>query len=56
MIEHDCSYTCRPWLSKFGDALGGHNGARLQENLEVVNLEAVVREGAAMVAETVFIG
>jgi len=34
-------------LSEFGDALAGYDRARLEEYLEEVNLEAVVREGGA---------
>jgi hypothetical protein len=52
-------YTWRPQSSKFGDVLGGRDQARLEEyweavNLEVVNLEAVVREGGRTGAETLF--
>jgi hypothetical protein len=38
------------------DGLGSYDRARCVEYLEVVNLEAVVREGGAMGAETRFIG
>ena len=47
---------CRPWSSEFGHALGGRDRAKLEEYLKVVNLEAVVREGGATGAETLFIG
>jgi len=40
----------------FGDTLGGHDQLRFEENLEVVDLEAVDREGGATAAETLFIG
>jgi len=40
----------------FGDTLGGHDRSRLEEYLEVVDLEAVDREGGATAAETLFIG
>jgi len=43
--------TGRPWLSEFGDALAGYDRARLEEYLEVVDLE-----GGATAAETLFIG
>jgi hypothetical protein len=43
-------------LSEFGDALGGHDQSRLEEYLEVVDLQAVDQEGGAMAAETLFIG
>jgi hypothetical protein len=35
---------------------GGHDQARLEEYLEAVNLEAVVRKGGETGAETLFIG
>jgi hypothetical protein len=38
-------------LSGFGDTLAGYDRARLEEYLEVVNLE-----GGATAAETLFIG
>ena len=41
---------------EFRYALGGRDRARLGEDLEAVNLEAVVREGGATGAETLFIG
>ena len=40
----------------FGDTLGGHDRSRLEEYLEVVDLEVVEWEGGATAAETVFIG
>jgi len=48
--------TWRPYSRLFGDALGRHDRARLEEYLETVNLEAVVREGGVTGVETVFIG
>jgi hypothetical protein len=42
-------------LSEFGDALGGHNRARLEQYMEVVNLEEVVWEGGKTGAVTLFI-
>ena len=42
-------------MSKIGDALGGTEQSRLEECLEVVDMEAVDREGGATAAETVFI-
>jgi len=41
---------------EFGDALGCHDRARLDEYMEAVNMEAVVRVGGATRAETLFIG
>lgn len=38
-------------MNSFGDALGGHGKAKLEENLE-----AVVGEGSMTGTETVFIG
>jgi len=35
--------------------LGGHDGASFEEYLEAINLEAVVPEGGATGAETIFI-
>jgi len=43
-------------LREFGDALGDHDEARLEEYLEVVNLEALVQERGVTGAETVSIG
>jgi hypothetical protein len=43
-------------LYKLRDALGGYDRARLEEYWEAVNLEAIVREGGATGAETLFIG
>jgi hypothetical protein len=43
-------------LSEFGDALGGCEQARLERYKEAVNLDAVLREGGATGAETLFIG
>ena len=43
-------------MSGFGDALRDHDRARLEEYQEAVILEAVVREGGATGAETLFIG
>jgi len=47
----------RPSSSEFGDALGGHDRATLEEYQEAVNLEAVSsggrRDGSG---ETLFIG
>jgi hypothetical protein len=43
-------------MSEFGDALGGQDGSRLEENLEVVNLGAVDGQGGATTAETICIG
>jgi hypothetical protein len=43
-------------LSEFGDALGCHNLSRLEEFLEVVDLEVVDGEGGAMADETLFGG
>jgi len=37
MIEWVGSCTWRPWLSQFGDALGGRDRERLNEYLEAVN-------------------
>jgi hypothetical protein len=48
--------TWRPRSSKFGDALGGHDRSRLEEYLEVVNLEALDWEGGATAADILFIG
>jgi len=48
--------TWRFQSSEFGDALGGHNQARLEEYLEVVNLEVVVWEASVTGADTLFIG
>ena len=31
-IERVWRCTCRPWLSEFGDALAGHDRARLEED------------------------
>jgi hypothetical protein len=36
------------------DALGGHGRSRSEEYMEVVDLDAVDREGGAMAAETQF--
>jgi len=36
------TYTWRLRSSEFGDALGGHDRARLEEYLEAVNLDVVV--------------
>jgi hypothetical protein len=49
-------YNWRPQLSEFGDALGGHDRARLEEYFEAVIMDAVNRKGGATGAETVFIG
>jgi len=38
------------------DALGGRDQARLEEYWEEVNMEAVVQDGGATGAETLFIG
>jgi len=43
--------TCRPESSELRDTLQSHDRVRLEEYLEVVDLE-----GGAMAAETVFIG
>jgi len=43
-------------LSEFGDTLGAHNCAKLEKYLEAPNLEAIVREGGEIDAETMFIG
>ena len=43
-------------MSEFRDALGGSDRARLEEYLEAVNLDAVVWDGDAMGADTLFIG
>ena len=43
-------------MSEFGDALGGHDRARLDEHWEVVNLKVVVWEGGTTAAETLLIG
>jgi len=48
--------TWRLGSSEFGDALGGHDRARLEEYLEAINLEAVVRERGKTGAQTLFIG
>jgi len=56
MIERVWRFTWRLWSSEFGDALGGNDRAGLEEYYEAVNLEAVVQEGGATGAETVFIG
>jgi len=56
VIERVWRCTWRLSSSEFGDALGGHDRAILEEYLEAVNLEAVVREGGATGAETLFIG
>jgi hypothetical protein len=42
-------------LSEFGDALGGHDRARLEQYMEVVTLEEVVWEGGRTGAVTLFI-
>jgi len=55
VIERVWRYTWRVRSSEFGDALGGHDRARLEQYLEAVNLEAVVQEGGATGAETLFI-
>ena len=47
--------TISPWSSEFGDALLGRDRARLEEYLEVVDLEAVDREGGGTAAETLLI-
>jgi hypothetical protein len=39
-----------------GDALGGQNRSRLEENMEAVDLEAIDWEACAMEADTLFIG
>jgi len=43
-------------IEQFGDALEGHDRLRLEEYLEVVNLEVGDLEGGATAAETLFIG
>jgi hypothetical protein len=43
-------------LSEFGDVLGDHDRARLEEYLKAVNLQVVILEGGEMGAETLFIG
>lgn len=43
-------------MSKYGDAIGGHDRARLGEFLEVAKLEGVVWVGGAKGAQTLFIG
>jgi hypothetical protein len=43
-------------LSESGDALRGHYGSRLEEYLQVVDLEVVDQKGGATAAETLFIG
>jgi hypothetical protein len=45
------------WLSsrEFRDVLGGHNSARLEEDLEAVHVEVVVWGGGAMGAEIDFV-
>jgi hypothetical protein len=43
-------------LCKFDYALGGHDEVRLEEYLNVINLEAVVCEEQARGGETLFIG
>jgi hypothetical protein len=48
--------TWRPRWSDFGDAFGGHDQLRLEEYLELVDLEAVDREGGATAAVTLLIG
>jgi len=40
----------------FRDTVGGHDRSRLGKYLEVVNLEAVDREGGATAPATLFIG
>jgi hypothetical protein len=40
----------------FGDILGGHDQARWDMSLEGDNLKAIVWEGGATGAETLFIG
>ena len=47
VIERVWRCTWRPWSSEFGDALvAGYDRARLEEYLEVVDLEAVGGTGA----------
>ena len=48
--------TSRPQSSELGGTLGCRDRARLEEYLEAINLTAVVREGGATGAETLFIG
>jgi len=45
--------TWKPWSSKFGKALGGHDLSRFEEYLDVVDLEAVDQKGDATAAETI---
>jgi len=40
----------------WGDTLECHDGSRLEEYLEAVDLEAVDRQGSVTKAETLFIG
>jgi len=56
IIEQVERYTWRQLLSEFRDALGGCDRVRLEEDFEVVNLEAVIWERGATGAETLFIG
>jgi hypothetical protein len=44
-----------PYASKFENVLAGPDRASLEEELEAVNLEVVVREGGETGAETQFI-
>jgi hypothetical protein len=56
IFRQDWRCTGRPKLSEIGDPLGGRDRARMEEYLEAVNLEAVVREEGATGAETIVIG
>lgn len=55
VIERVWKCTWRPLASEFGVALGGHDQGRLEEYLKAVNPEAVVHEGEATSADTLFI-
>jgi hypothetical protein len=46
VIKQVCRCTGRPWLSEIGDALTGYDRARLEEYLDMIDLEAVDGRGA----------
>ena len=48
--------TGRPRWSQLRDALGGYDRARLEEYLEVIDLEAVNRKGGTPQTEAIFRG
>jgi hypothetical protein len=56
VIERVWTCNFRPRPSEVGDALGGHDQSRFEENLEVVGVEAVDRMGGMTAAVSQFIG